>query len=89
MRNITPAPPRSDGDRRTFGHMTDIEVGPEPETRRRHPWRRAAVVGALVAVALAAFVLVWFQPQKLFIDDEVDQAVPTATTEAPARTPRR
>ncbi len=31
-----------------------------------------------VVVAAAGFVLVWFQPHKLFIDDRVDQAVPTA-----------
>ena len=41
----------------------------------------------LALVGLAVFVLVWFQPQKLFIDDEVDQAIPTATTEAPAQDP--
>ena len=34
--------------------------------------------GVVVALGLAAFVAVWFQPQKLFIDDRVDQAVPTA-----------
>ena len=67
--------------------MTEIELGPQPETRRRHPWRRVAAAAALVVVGLAVFVLVWFQPQKLFIDDEVDQAIPTATTEAPAQDP--
>jgi hypothetical protein len=36
-------------------------------------------------VALAVFVLWWFQPQKLFIDDRVDEPVPMArTTAAPA-----
>lgn len=34
-------------------------------------------MAALVVVALAAFVLVWFQPQKLFYDDEVSEALPT------------
>lgn len=41
---------------------------------------------AAVALAVVAFVLVWFQPQKLFIDERVDEALPTATKEAaPAR----
>jgi Electron transfer DM13 len=52
--------------------------------RRRWPWIAA---GAAVAVALAVFVLVWFQPQKLFIDDRVDQAVPTARTPATTSEP--
>jgi len=62
--------------------MTDVQLD-QPGTQRHRPWRRVAVSGALVAVALGVFVLVWFQPQKLFIDDEVDQAIPTATTEPP------
>jgi hypothetical protein len=41
--------------------------------RRTRLWLTAA----LVAAALAAFVLVWFQPQKLFIDDEVSEALPS------------
>lgn len=32
---------------------------------------------ALALVAVAGFVLVWFQPQKLFIDERVDEAIPT------------
>jgi hypothetical protein len=35
-------------------------------------------VAAAVALALGVFVLVWFQPQKLFVDERVDQEVPTA-----------
>ncbi|MGY1771060.1 DM13 domain-containing protein [Blastococcus sp. SYSU D00813] len=42
---------------------------------RRRTWIWS--VAALVVVALAAFVLVWFQPQKLFYDDEVSEALPT------------
>jgi Electron transfer DM13 len=33
-------------------------------------------------LALVAFVLIWFQPQKLFIDDEVNEAIPTVTSPA-------
>jgi hypothetical protein len=51
--------------------------------------RRRLVIGlALVAAALGAFVLVYFEPQKLFIDDEVHEAPPAlsapATSAAPA-----
>jgi hypothetical protein len=65
-------------------------AGAETSPRRgRHgrPWIVAGVVGI---VGLAVFVLVWFQPQKLFIDERVDQAVPTAgsnDTTAPAEQP--
>ena len=45
-------------------------------------WRWAL---AGFAVAVAAFVLFWFQPQKLFIDDRVDEAIPAVTT--PSSTP--
>lgn len=31
-----------------------------------------------MAIGLAVFVLVWFEPQALFTDERVDQAVPTA-----------
>jgi|SRR5687767_13666813 len=41
--------------------------------RKRWPW-----VAAAVAVAVVAFVLVWFQPQKLVIDESVDEAAPAA-----------
>lgn len=40
--------------------------------RRRWPW------GAAVALSAAVlFVVVWFQPQKLFIDERVNEAIPT------------
>ena len=42
---------------------------------RRRSWIWLAA--ALVVVALAAFVLVWFQPQKLLYDDEVSEALPS------------
>jgi hypothetical protein len=41
--------------------------------------RRRMIVIALAAVVLAAGAgIVWFQPQKLFIDQRVDEAPPTA-----------
>lgn len=36
------------------------------------------VAGAVALVAAAAVVLVWFQPQKLLIDESVDDAAPVA-----------
>ena len=45
--------------------------------------RRWLLIAGGVALAVLAFVLVWFQPQKLFIDERVDDALPTATTDAP------
>ena len=43
--------------------------------------RHRRLVGALAlgAVAIAAFVLAYFEPQKLFIDDRVAEAPPAAT----------
>ena len=32
----------------------------------------------MVALGFAVFTWVWFEPQKLFVDERVDQAVPTA-----------
>ena len=58
--------------------VTDLQAG------RRRRLRGLVVAGGFVVVALVAVVLVWFQPQKLFIDDQVDQEVPTATTGSPA-----
>jgi Electron transfer DM13 len=41
--------------------------------------RRGVIVIVLAAVVLAAgAAIVWFQPQKLFIDQRVDEALPTA-----------
>jgi len=48
--------------------------------------RGLAIGGGIGLIALVAFVLVWFQPQKLFIDDHVDEALPTVTTAAPTTT---
>lgn len=38
--------------------------------------RRATIVVALVAGVAAVGAVVWFQPQKLFIDERVDEALP-------------
>jgi hypothetical protein len=55
-------------------------VEPSERGGSRGAWRGRwwLVAAAVVVVALAGFVLVWFEPHKLFIDDRVDQAVPTA-----------
>jgi hypothetical protein len=54
--------------------------------RRPRPNRLRFAVG-LATLALVAFVgvvLVWFQPQKLFIDDRVDESIPVADAAQPA-----
>lgn len=43
---------------------------------RRHP--RISGTAAIVGVGLAVFVVVWFEPHKLFIDDRVDEGLPVA-----------
>ncbi len=49
-------------------------VGSAEPRRRRWRWVVVAGVGAVALV-----VLVWFQPQKLVIDERVDDAIPVAT----------
>lgn len=51
-------------------------------TRNRLLW-----AGVPVAAALAVFVLVFFQPQKLFLDDRVDEPAPAADKPAATITP--
>ncbi len=47
-----------------------------PQTgRRRWLWAAAAVI-----VVVGAVVLFWFQPHKLFIDDRVEESIPTVTS---------
>jgi Electron transfer DM13 len=46
---------------------------------RLHRHRRLIGLAALAAVAIGAFVLAYFEPQKLFIDDRVAEALPAAT----------
>jgi hypothetical protein len=45
----------------------------------RHPLGAAAL--ALAGVATVVFVLLFFEPQALFIDDKVNEALPTATAQ--------
>ncbi|MFN2389323.1 MAG: DM13 domain-containing protein [Actinomycetota bacterium] len=51
------------------------------EKHGRRFTRRTMAVGAGVAVVAAVVVVVWFQPQKLFIDERVDEAAPAAMAE--------
>lgn len=44
--------------------------------------RRTLAVAALAAVAVGAFVLAYFEPQKLFIDDRVAEALPADAASA-------
>ncbi len=50
-----------------------------PSSIRRHP-RIWVGVGILLA-ALGAFALYWFEPQALFIDEEVNEAIPEVVQE--------
>ena len=45
-----------------------------PAVVRRHPRTTAAT--ALVGIGLVVFGLVWFEPQKLFIEDRVNEPLP-------------
>jgi hypothetical protein len=45
------------------------------------------IAGFLVLVAFVVFVLVWFQPQKLFIDERVEEPIPTVTQPPPTTAP--
>jgi hypothetical protein len=48
--------------------------------------RRAAWLAVLAAVLVAVGVLAWFQPQKLLIDQRVDEGLPAAVPPADTRT---
>lgn len=50
-----------------------------------HP--RLVWAGALGALVVAGVVLVWFQPQKLLIDERVDEELPAASSERPGVSP--
>lgn len=53
--------------------------------------RKLAAVASVGVVGLAVFVVLWFQPQKLFFSKTVDEAIPlaipTATASATTRPP--
>jgi hypothetical protein len=52
--------------------------------------RRKLVIGGAIAVATAiAALFVWFQPQKLFIDQKVSEAAPTRASNATPSTELR
>jgi hypothetical protein len=51
---------------------------------RRH--RRLVGLVALVGAAVAVFVLAYFEPHKLFIDDRVSEALPSAAGAPPSAT---
>jgi hypothetical protein len=53
----------------------------------RPAWRRWRWFVASGVLGVTIFVLVWFQPQKLFIDEQVDQPVPTAQPSSASATP--
>lgn len=54
-------------------------------TRRRTPNRLVFVVAlAVFGIAAVAFVLLWFEPQQLFIDERVSDPVPLVGPSAPA-----
>ena len=44
--------------------------------RRMRPW---LVIGAAAGLVVAGVVAIWFQPQKLFLDERVEESVPVAT----------
>jgi Electron transfer DM13 len=67
----------------------DLPANGAAPSRRGGVRGRWWVVGVVVLVGVAGFVLMWFQPQKLFIDEHVDQALPTAEArDAPVPTDR-
>ena len=49
--------------------------------------RVGSAVAAAVGMALFVFVLMWFQPQKLFLDQRVDEQVPQAAAQPRAPAP--
>jgi len=55
--------------------------------RRFASAHRAAVLGmVLAAIGALIFVTVWFQPQKIFLEDTVNESAPGATASAPSAT---
>jgi hypothetical protein len=52
-----------------------------PGGARRFLTPRVLLLAAVIIAALIAITLVWFQPQKLFIDESVNEAAPGAMAE--------
>jgi hypothetical protein len=48
--------------------------------------RRLVVAGVIAGAAAAVFVVIWFQPQKLAIDKQVNEAAPTPAPQARSST---
>lgn len=76
---------QADGDD-GVDEVVDLEQVDRPRARRRRRRLTWALLGAGVFVALAAFVLVYFQPQKLFFDERVNEALPGLVTTGVAGT---
>jgi hypothetical protein len=53
------------------------------DVKRTGRRRKQAAVALVAAVLLAVGVLVWFQPQKLLIDERIEEALPAAGTPPP------
>ena len=58
--------------------MTPFELDPldGSAVHRRQRRRRILGIGGLLAIAAVVFVLVYFEPQAAFIDDEVSETIP-------------
>src|SRR5262245_41692693 len=54
-------------------------------SRRHRRWLAVGGVATLLVIGVIAFVLAYFQPQKLFIDDHVSEAFPSAGTGSSAQ----
>jgi hypothetical protein len=67
--------------------LEPIDTEPPPSPGRRWLRRGVVIPVAIVVLGLVVFVLVWFQPQKLFIDDKVDQDAPVGATPITPATP--
>jgi hypothetical protein len=53
---------------------------------RSRAFPRRLVIGVVaLTIGLVAFVAVWFQPQKLWIDDEISEPVPAGVSTRPGR----
>jgi hypothetical protein len=71
----------SAGERRDWKSMVVASPAPRHHRHRRR-WLLIAGSGVIVTVV---FVLVWFQPQKLWVDDRVSEPVPTPTASGAPR----